>query len=213
MNPSLRIRSGLPALLLCLPAMLVWPQEAAPPPAEAAPKPATVAVVMHTAQGDIHIALEVERAPITAQNFLRYVDDKRFDNITFYRAVKASEDGKYGFVQGGLQGDPKRVLKAIAHEAPAKTGLSHVDGAISMARNAPGTAVADFFIIVGDLSTMDGKADGSDPGYAVFGRITAGMDVVRSMLDLPRSEAALNPVMKGQMLAAPVKILTVRRSP
>lgn len=160
--------------------------------------------------GDIHLALEVGRAPITAGNFLRYVDAKRFDGITFYRAMKVSEDGRYGLVQGGLS-DPKLLYKPIAHESPATTGLSHVDGAISMGRNEPGSAVADFFIVIGDLVSMDGTADGKDPGYAVFGRVTDGMDLVHAILELPRSEAARNPVMQGQMLAEPVKILTVRR--
>ena len=159
------------------------------------------------------MALEVQRAPITAQNFLRYVDARRFDGTTFYRAVKLSDDGKYGLVQGGPQNDPKRTFKAIPHEAPATTGLSHVDGAISMARAAPGTAQADFFIVVGDLPAMDGKPDGSDPGYAVFGHVTQGMDVVHAILEQPRGEQARNPVMRGQMLAQPVKILTVRREP
>lgn len=171
---------------------------------------ATVPVVLHTTLGDIHIALETERAPITAGNFLRYVDGKRFDGIEFYRAMKLTDDGRYGLLQGGLR-DPKKLFKSIAHEAPAITGLSHVDGAISMGRNEPGTAAADFFIVVGDLESMDGKPDGSDPGYAVFGRVTQGMDLVRAMIELPRSEEAKNPVMKGQMLAEPVKILTVRR--
>jgi peptidyl-prolyl cis-trans isomerase A (cyclophilin A) len=215
-NPIPRICAGL---LLVLP-MLCAGQETPPPPsAEASPPagvppavPATVPVVMHTTLGDIHLALEVERAPITAGNFLRYVDAKRFDGITFYRAMKVSEDGKYGLVQGGLS-DPKLLYKPIAHESPATTGLSHVDGAISMGRNEPGSAVADFFIVIGDLVSMDGTPDGKDPGYAVFGHVTEGMDVVHAMLDLPRSEAARNPVMQGQMLAEPVKVLTVRREP
>ena len=199
-------------LLLAMVASWCVAQEA-PPRLDAAATPAppaTVAVVLHTTLGDIHVALEIERAPITAGNFLRYVDDRRFDGITFYRALKASEDGKYGLVQGGLS-DPKRVFKPIAHESPATTGVSHVDGAISMGRNEPGTAVADFFIVVGDLTTMDGTPDGKDPGYAAFGRVTQGMDVVHAILELPRSQEARNPAMKGQMLAEPVKILTVRR--
>lgn len=211
-----RIPQFCAGLLLALP-VVCTSQEAVPAEpveaaqSEAAPAvPATVPVIVHTTMGDIHIALEVERAPITAGNFLRYVDARRFDGITFYRALKLSEDGKYGLLQGGLS-DPKRLYKPIAHESPAKTGLSHVDGAISMGRNEPGTAVADFFIVIGDLVSMDGTPDGSDPGYAVFGRVTAGMDVVHAMLDLPRSETARNPVMQGQMLAEPVKILTVRR--
>lgn len=192
------------------------PAAEAPAPAEApvpadVPAPAAVAVVVHTSLGDIHLALEQGRAPLTTANFLRYVDNKRFDGSDFYRAVKIGEDGKYGLVQGGLKGNPKRVFKPILHEAPFATGLSHVDGAISMARTNPGTATADFFIVVGDLTALDGKAEGDDPGYAVFGRVTGGMEIVRQMLELPRSADAGDGSMRGQMLASPVKILTVRR--
>jgi peptidyl-prolyl cis-trans isomerase A (cyclophilin A) len=208
------------AALIFASASPAWCQQAGEPaqqPAPAAPAmalaPATVDVLLHTTQGDITIALEIERAPITAKNFLRYVDAKRFDGMNFYRGMKVTDDGKYGLIQGGLQGNSKLIFKAIAHEAPATTGLSHVDGAVSMARLDPGTATADFFIVVGDLVSMDGKADGSDLGYAVFGRVTSGMDVVHAILELPKSQDALNPVMKGQMLAEPVKILTVRRAP
>lgn len=189
--------------------------EVTPDPAAAqaqAPAPATTTVVMTTTLGEIHVALETERAPVTAANFLRYVDNKRFDGMTFYRAHKVSADGQYAIVQGGLQGHSQKVFKPIAHESPQQTGLSHVDGAISMAREQPGSATADFFIVVGDLVSMDGKPDGTDPGYAVFGRVVSGMDVVRAMLELPRSEDARNPVMKGQMLATPVTVQTVRRA-
>ncbi len=202
------------SLSLLLLGVFVLPLGAQEPPADTpAPPPATTTVVMTTAQGEIRIAVETERAPVTAANFLRYVDNKRFDGMTFYRAHKITEDGQYAIVQGGLQGNPKKVFKPIAHESPLDTGLSHVDGAISMAREAPGSATADFFIIVGDLVSLDGKPDGSDPGYAVFGKVVEGMDVVRAMLELPRTEEARNPVMKGQMLAEPVKVLTVRRAP
>jgi peptidyl-prolyl cis-trans isomerase A (cyclophilin A) len=166
---------------------------------------------MRTAVGDIHLDIEKDRAPVTAGNFLRYVDQKRFDNILFYRAMKLDEEGKYGLVQGGLRGDPKRVHPAIAHEPAATTGLTHVNGAISMAQAKPGTATADFFIIIGDLVSLDGKNTPEDPGYAVFGRVTEGMDVVKAIMALPRSETAGEGVMKGQMLSAPVKVLTVRR--
>jgi peptidyl-prolyl cis-trans isomerase A (cyclophilin A) len=221
------IRRGLAALLLAVPAMLCLGQEAAtpagpapaaasaeaPPPVEAPkPAPATVSVLIHTERGDIQVAVEVERAPVTAKNFLRYVDNKRFDNITFYRVVKVTPDGKYGMVQGG-QRESARLFPKIAHEAPAKTGISHVDGVISMGRNAPGTAAADFFFVIGDLTALDGQPDGSDPGYAAFGHVTSGMDVVKAILELPTSQEANNPSMKGQMLAKPVKILTVRRVP
>jgi peptidyl-prolyl cis-trans isomerase A (cyclophilin A) len=138
------------------------------------------------------------------------VDQRRFDGCTFYRAVKVDDEGKLGLIQGGLKGNPKLLLKPIAHEPTTVTGLSHVDGAISMARGEPGTANADFFIVVGDTASYDAQPDG-DPGYAVFGNVVEGMDVVRTILAQPRSEDG-HGVMKGQMIANPVKILTVRRT-
>lgn len=186
-------------------------QEAVQPELPPAPASEVVKVVMHTAAGDIHLDIEKGRAPITAGNFLRYVDQKRFDNITFYRAMKLDEEGKYGLVQGGLRGDPKRVYPAIAHEPSAVTGLSHKDGAISMAQAKPGTATADFFIIIGDLVSLDGKNTPEDPGYAVFGRVTQGMDLVKAIMVLPKSPTEGEGVMKGQMLSAPVKVITTRR--
>lgn len=181
--------------------------EAPPPP----PPPALVHVLLHTSLGDIKLALEKERAPLTTANFLRYVDQKRFDGATFYRAVKLDEEGKYGLVQGGLKGDPKKILKPVKHEAPFKTGLSNVNGAVSMARGAPGTAASDFFIVVGDLVSLDGKPDTDDPGYAVFGHVAEGMDVVKQIMEAPRALDAPDPAMKGQMIAAPLKIQSARR--
>jgi peptidyl-prolyl cis-trans isomerase A (cyclophilin A) len=183
-----------------------------PQPAAAASAPATVKVVLKTSLGDIVLAVETARAPITAANFLRYVDQKRLDGCEFYRAMAVGDDGQYGLVQGGLRGNPKRVLKPIAHEPTSVTGLSHVDGAISMARADPGTATADFFVVIGDLVSLDAQPDSGDPGYAVFGHVIDGMDVVHMILGQPRSPTAGEGVMRGQMLAEPVKILTVRRA-
>jgi peptidyl-prolyl cis-trans isomerase A (cyclophilin A) len=101
-------------------------------------------------------------------------------------------------------------LKPIAHEPTTVTGLSHVDGAISMARAEPGTANADFFIVVGDTVSYDAQP-GGEPGYAVFGHVIGGMDVVHTIMGLPGAEEGQG-VMKGQMLANPVKVLTVRRT-
>ena len=190
---------------------------AASPAAEAPPQPPPppaippVNVLMHTALGDIRVALDKQHAPVTVANFLRYVDSKRFDGITFYRAVKIGPYGNYGMLQGGLRGNPKKVYPPIAHESPRTTGLSHLDGALSMARAAPGSAKADFFFVIGDLVSLDGQPTGDDVGYAVFGRVTEGMDVVRKILDEPIALEAGEGVMKGQMLFDPVKILTVRR--
>lgn len=187
--------------------------EGEPPVAPPVQSAATtiVNVVLHTALGDITLGLEKDRAPATVDNFLHYVDNKRFDGIDFYRAVRIGDEGKYGLVQGGLQGNRAKAFPPIAHEAPSRTGLSHLDGAISMARGEPGSATADFFIVVGDLVALDGDPAGTDQGYAVFGRVISGMDVVRQMLELPRQENAGDGAMKGQMLAAPVKVLTTRR--
>lgn len=193
-------------------AAVVAPSDATATGVAVQPAPALVRVLLTTAEGEIELALEKDRAPVTTANFLRYVDQKRYDGATFYRGVQLDEAGKYALLQGGLRGDPKKVLKPIAHEAPATTGLSHVDGAVSMAHSAPGTATADWFIVVGDLVSMDGKGTAEDPGYAVFGRVTRGMDVVRSILQQPRDPEAGQGVMKGQIFAHPVKILTMRRA-
>lgn len=202
-------------LLLWLAAVPALAQVAAPAPlaqpAPAAPKPAVVHVTLTTSDGPIVLELEKERAPITTANFLRYVDGRRFDGTTFYRSVKV-QDG-YGLVQGGARNDPKRVFANIAHEPTSKTGLSHVDGAISMARAGPGTASGDFFVVVGGFPTMD--ADPSQPGdnlgFAVFGHVTQGMDIIRHILIAPTGDAG-PAVMKGQMLIAPVKIISAKRS-
>jgi peptidyl-prolyl cis-trans isomerase A (cyclophilin A) len=184
----------------------------APQPIDETPVPATVKVVLKTSLGDIVLAVETERAPITAANFLRYVDQKRLDGSEFYRAMAVGDDGQYGLIQGGLRGSPKRVLKPIAHEPTTVTGLSHVDGAISMARGDPGTATADFFVVIGDLVSLDAQPNSGDLGYAVFGHVVNGTDVVHAIFGQPRSPTAGQGVMQGQMLAMPVKILTARRA-
>lgn len=203
------------ALLLCL-AAPAFAQDANPPPIAppapvAAPKPATVRVALQTSEGAIVLELEKERAPITTANFLRYVDQKRLDGADFYRATKVAPG--FGLIQGGAQNDPKRVLKSIPHEPTSKTGLSHLDGTISMARGAPGSANGDFFITVGDMASMDAdpKQPGDNLGFAAFGHVVEGMDVVRRILDLPTSPTKGEGVMKGQYLAKPVKILAARR--
>jgi peptidyl-prolyl cis-trans isomerase A (cyclophilin A) len=188
-------------------------QDSAQPPDAAAPAAASVKVILKTSLGDIVLAVETQRAPITAANFLHYVDQKRLDGSEFYRSMAVGEDGQYGLIQGGLRGNPKRVLKPIAHEPTSATGLSHVNGAISMARANPGTATADFFIVIGDLVSLDAQPNGGDPGYAVFGHVVDGMDVVHLIFGQPRSPTAGQGVMQGQMLATPVKIQSARRAP
>jgi peptidyl-prolyl cis-trans isomerase A (cyclophilin A) len=177
------------------------------------PVPRTVPVMLTTSAGPITLSLEVERAPVTAANFLRYVDERRLDGTSFYRGFTFPTRPDIGLIQGGTRNAPKRLLKAIAHEPTSKTGLTHSDGAISMARGAPGTATGDFFIIIGELPSLDAdpKASGDNQGFAVFGRVTAGMDVVRTIALAPRSATAGEGAMKGQMLEQAVKIITARR--
>ena len=168
-------------------------------------------VVIETALGPIGLSLESERAPKTTANFLRYVREKRFDGTSFYRALKLTPDGSYGLVQGGIRADPKRALPPIPHESTGQTGLAHVEGAISMARGAPGSAQGDFFLIIGGLPALDAQPEGAgDPqGYAVFGRVTSGMEVVRAILAAPTDPNAGEGAMKGQMITAPVAITRI----
>ena len=203
--------NGMGAARADEPAATAPSPQPATPAAAATPAPAApaVRVQLHTAQGDIVLALDPVHAPVTTANFLHYVDQKRFDGAQFYRAVTIGDDGQYGLLQGGLYGTRLQQFKPIAHEAPAVTGLHHADGAISMARGEPGTAQSEFFIDVGDMPEYDGSGD--DPGYAVFGRVESGMDVVKQILAMPRADDAGGAAFHGQMLAAPVKIISARR--
>ena len=195
-------------------ALLAAVQVAMPAPAPAPtpavmPKPATVRVALTTALGRIVLELEKERAPITTANFLRYVDGKRLDGITFYRTVRVQPD--FGFIQFGVQNAPKRVLPPIRHEPTTQTGLSHTDGVISIARLAPGTAAGDFTISIGDQRPSldaDPKRSGDNAGYAAFGRVVEGMDVVKRILDQP---VAAGGYFKGEQIATPVVVTTARK--
>ncbi|WP_072384381.1 peptidylprolyl isomerase [Novosphingobium sp. NDB2Meth1] len=192
---------------------MIVPAPSPPPP----PLAAVERVALTTELGVIELALDGAHAPISTANFLHYVDSKRFDGISFYRAMHLDwGDQPNGLLQGGLR-DPRRLFKPIAHEPTSQTGLSHVAGAISMARNAPGTATADFSIMLSDLTSLDANPASADPeaqaGYAVFGKVTAGMDVVRKIWESPISQTLGEGSMRGQMLEAPVKILTARRLP
>jgi peptidyl-prolyl cis-trans isomerase A (cyclophilin A) len=187
-------------------------------------EPATdVYVAVTTSAGTITLDLDAAHAPVTTANFLRYVDQKRFDGTSFYRAMHLDwGTPPNGLIQGGTQNDPKRILKPIAHEPTSATGVLHKRGTISMARFAPGTATGDFSIMVSDQPGLDAKpdasnADGPDAdaraGFAAFGHVVAGMDVVDRIWAMPRSATKGVGVMKGQMLDPVVKIVGMRRVP
>ena len=168
-------------------------------------------VVLETDAGRIVIEVETERAPVTSANFLRYVDARRLDGTEFYRAMKTAPQA--GLIQGGVR-DPRNLFPPIAHEPTSETGLSHVDGALSVPRFAPGTAQGDFTIMVGDQLYLDAQpgSAGDGLGYAVFGRVVEGMEVVRAILQAPTSPTEGEGVMRGQMLDPRIRVVTARRA-
>lgn len=188
-------RRSFLALLSCL--LLAAPVAAM---AQEAPAHVLPRVALQTTLGTLVIEVDTTHAPITGANFLRYVDEGRFDGTVFYRAMDGYRGS--GLVQGGTNNDPARVLPPIAHEPTTETGLSHTDGAVSMARWAPGSATGDFTIMVGDNTYLDARPSqpGDNLGYAAFGRVVQGMDVVRAILAAPRSETEGEGIMRGQML-------------
>lgn len=197
------------------PVLAQTPETPAPVPS-VQPKPATVLVTLTTSEGPIVLELEKERAPVTTANFLRYVDLKRYDGQTIYRALNMGED--FGLIQGGVtvMKPGQKQIPAIAHEPTTQTGLSHRTGTISMARGAPGTARSDFFIVVGNMSSLDAHPEqaGDNLGFAAFGHVVEGMDLVLKIMRSPISATlGERENMKGQMLDVPVKILSARRTP
>jgi len=208
------VLAAAPLLAASMLANPIFAQEAAPAPETAAP--ATTDVAIETTMGTIVVALETERAPITSANFLKYADEKRFDGTVFYRAMRLDYgEQPNGLIQGGTQNDPARILPPIAHEPTKVTGVKHTDGAISMARYAPGTATGDFSITVSAQPGLDADPASENPefqaGFAAFGHVVQGMDVVRAIFDAPTDPEKGEGWMKGQILADPVKIVSVRR--
>ncbi len=162
-------------------------------------------VLVLTEIGTIEIELYVDKAPVTANNFIRYVEEERFRGATFYRTVtlrnQPDSDVKIQVIQGGLyEDDHPAMLPPIEHESTDKTGILHKDGVISMARYGPGTATSEFFICVEDQPELDykGKRNPDGYGFAAFGKVTRGMDVVERIHHAPA---------KGQYLEPRIRIL------
>lgn len=175
------------------------------PPTLAKGRSGLVHVRLVTSDGPIVLALDARHAPRTTANFMAYVDDGRFDGVTFYRSARRKSVPTMGFVQGGIGTDARRILPPFPLETTAMTGIHHTDGAISMARRAdPASAGGNFFITVGPIPSMD--AHGSEPGYAAFGHVVSGMDTVRRILADPTGGG-----MGGQMLLHEVKLIKAVR--
>ena len=145
-------------------------------------------VVISTNYGDIEAELYPKQAPKSVAAFLSYVDGGLYKNTSFYRVLKADEmptDYNSGVIQGGVfRTNPERTpAKGIEHESTKLSGLFHKSGTLSLARTEPGTASTEFFICVGDQPQFDaGNSEGKDSlGYAAFGRVVSGMDVVRKI--------------------------------
>lgn len=176
-----------------------------------APEEATqpVLVRIQTELGDIDVEVDMARAPVTAANFLKYVDAGHYDGGRFHRTVKLDNQPdkavRIEVVQAGVNPLKKRAeLPPIPLERTSETGLSHKDGTISMARAEPDSARSDFFLCIGDQPSLDygGQRNPDGQGFAAFGRVVRGMDAVRK-IQMARAE--------GQELKPPISIVRAAR--
>ena len=165
-----------------------------------------IAIEMTTEAGIIEVVLDPARAPVTVSNFMRYVDAGQYDGGVFHRTVtmdnQPNNDVKIEVIQGAVNPDfrddsypPNSGFDPIPLERTSMTGLLHVDGAISMARIGPDTATSGFFFCIGDQPELDfgGKRNPDGQGFAAFGRVTLGMDVIRKIQMSPRENQRLSP--------------------
>ena len=171
-------------------------------------------VLIDTAYGPIGIWLELGRAPISAGDFLKYVDQGLYTGGAFYRTVRPDNDPgptKIDVVQGGLT-DEKKFLAPIAHEPTNRTGLRHRNGTLSIGRDEVGTGTAGaFFICIGDQPELDfgGKRNSDHQGFAAFGHVSSGMELIRKIWSLKTLGAPGSP--EGELIASPVAIVGARR--
>ena len=170
---------------------------------------------MTTSLGVIELEVYVASAPITAANFLAYVDGSHYDGAAFDRVVSPENDNGspvISVIQGGI-GAGAAPMPPIAHETTEQTGLMHLDGTISMARGAVGTATSEFFICIGAQPALDYGAERNPDGqgFAAFARVTSGMDVVRAIHAAPANAPTADAYVRGQLLEEPVLIQSVRR--
>jgi peptidyl-prolyl cis-trans isomerase A (cyclophilin A) len=174
---------------------------------------AAVKVLVQTEMGDIVIEVDATKAPNTAANFLKYVDAGAYDAGQFHRTVTMSNQPndkvKIEVIQAsvGEAGKAKLTLPAIALERTSVTGLQHKDGTISMARGAADSATSSWFVCINDQPSLDfgGQRNPDGQGFAAFGRVIKGMDVVRKIHQAPNTDA--------QRLTPPIKIVKVSRMP
>ncbi len=159
-------------------------------------------VRLHTELGVIEVELATDQAPITVANFLKYVAAGRYSGGQFYRTVRREPDNqphnsvKIEVIQGGVNpACSGKDWPPIPLERTRDTGLKHLDGTISMARNGPDTATSDFFICLGDQPELDfaGRRNPDGQGFAAFGRVTKGLDIVKKIQTAPADGQKLTP--------------------
>jgi peptidyl-prolyl cis-trans isomerase A (cyclophilin A) len=157
-------------------------------------------IIIRTEIGDIVVELYPEKAPVTVSNFMRYVQEDRFKGASFYRVVRTDNQPddsiRIEVIQGGLfEDNHPAMLAPVPHETTMETGILHKNGIISMARWQPGTATSEFFICVGDQPELDygGRRNPDGQGFAAFGKVIKGMDVVKKIHSLPAEGQYLNP--------------------
>ena len=162
-----------------------------------------IPISIETELGPIQLELYPDRAPTTVSNFLRYVDENRYDDFHFYRVVhmenQPDNDVKIEVIQGGLGFDKHPMeLPAIIHETTNKTGIRHLNGTLSMARMDPGTASSEIFLCINDQPELDysGKRNPDGQGFAAFGKVISGMDLIRKIQLLPETKQMLDKVVK-----------------
>lgn len=175
----------------------------------------TTSITIQTSLGSIDIALYPDRAPITVDNFLKYVDAGLYNDGAFTRTVRYDNDNgspKIEVIQGGSRSDVAR-FPAIPLETTQQTGIIHNNGVISMARGAPTSADAEFFITIGAQPALDfgGTRNKDGQGFAAFGIVTGGMAVVRAINAIKATKHTGDAYTKGQYLANPIKIITIIR--
>ncbi len=165
-------------------------------------------ITIETEIGIIKVELYKNKAPVTVNNFLNYVDNKMLNGGEFYRVVNTGNQPenniKIDVIQGGIGWDDSLPrLEPIKHESTDKTKILHKRGTISMARDMPGTASSEFFICVFDEPELDygGMRNPDGQGFAAFGKVIEGMHIVEQIHTMPDT---------NQMLIMPVKILSVK---
>ena len=188
-------------------------------------------VIIQTSLGAVEIDLYPKKAPVTVGNFLAYVDGNHYDNASFYRVVGANpapdDEQPILGVQGGLleaffkgggdQGTVERnppPMPPIAHESTQVTNIKNQYGVIGMARREPGTATSEFYVNLADNTGLDFGDQGRNPdgqGYAAFGKVSCGLDILQTIFNLPTNESKDAPVLAGELINNPVTITSVYR--